>query len=59
MLPRGAGKHRLAEFHLRKLEIERAQNQGFQDCRLGPRVLRVETAPLAALASLQALMGDF
>jgi 16S rRNA (uracil1498-N3)-methyltransferase len=40
-------------------EIELAQRGGFQHCHLGPRVLRVETAPLAALASLQALCGDF
>lgn len=36
-----------------------AQQQGFQSCRLGPRVLRAETAPLAALAALQAVAGDF
>ena len=36
-----------------------AQQQGFQSCRLGPRVLRAETAPLAALATLQAVAGDF
>jgi len=32
---------------------------GFQGVRLGPRILRTETAPLAALAVLQALWGDF
>jgi 16S rRNA (uracil1498-N3)-methyltransferase len=32
---------------------------GWSACRLGPRVLRTETAPLAALACLQALVGDF
>ena len=32
---------------------------GFQGLRLGPRILRTETAGLAALASLQALRGDF
>jgi 16S rRNA (uracil1498-N3)-methyltransferase len=36
-----------------------AQQQGFQTCRLGPRVLRAETAPLAALAAIQAVAGDF
>jgi 16S rRNA (uracil1498-N3)-methyltransferase len=36
-----------------------AQQQGFQFCRLGPRVLRAETAPLAALAAIQAVAGDF
>ncbi len=35
-----------------------ATQQGFSACRLGPRVLRTETAPLAALAVLQALAGD-
>jgi 16S rRNA (uracil1498-N3)-methyltransferase len=35
-----------------------AQRHGFQACRLGPRTLRTETAPLAALAALQALSGD-
>lgn len=36
--------------------IERA---GFRPLRLGPRVLRTETAPLAALAVLQSRWGDF
>jgi 16S rRNA (uracil1498-N3)-methyltransferase len=31
---------------------------GFVTVRFGPRVLRTETAPLAALAALQALYGD-
>jgi 16S rRNA (uracil1498-N3)-methyltransferase len=35
-----------------------ATQHGFIACRLGPRVLRTETAPLAALAVLQALAGD-
>ena len=35
-----------------------AQRNGFLACRLGPRILRTETAPLAALAALQALAGD-
>jgi len=35
-----------------------AQRAGFRACRLGPRTLRTETAPLAALAALQALVGD-
>lgn len=40
---------------------ERAQatEAGFTPVRLGPRVLRTETAPLAALATAQALWGDF
>jgi 16S rRNA (uracil1498-N3)-methyltransferase len=36
-----------------------AQRHGFQACRLGPRVLRAETAPLAALAAIQTVAGDF
>ena len=32
---------------------------GFRGLRLGPRILRTETAGLAALAALQALAGDF
>ena len=31
---------------------------GFRPVRFGPRVLRTETAPLAAIAALQALYGD-
>jgi len=41
-------------------EEERAAVQaGFLAVRLGPRVLRTETAAVAALAALQALWGDF
>lgn len=36
-----------------------AKQAGFQAVRLGPRVLRTETAGLAALAAMQALWGDF
>jgi 16S rRNA (uracil1498-N3)-methyltransferase len=32
---------------------------GFVACRMGPRVMRTETAGLAALATLQAVAGDF
>jgi 16S rRNA (uracil1498-N3)-methyltransferase len=32
---------------------------GFRGMRLGPRILRTETAGLAALAAMQALAGDF
>ena len=32
---------------------------GFKPLRLGPRVLRTETAAIAALAAMQALWGDF
>ena len=40
-------------------EIEQAQGAGFQPARLGPRVLRTETAPVVALAVAQQLWGDF
>jgi 16S rRNA (uracil1498-N3)-methyltransferase len=40
-------------------ELVIAQHHGFIACRLGARVLRAETAPLAALATVQALLGDF
>lgn len=39
-------------------EIEAAERSGYQPLRLGPRVLRTETAPLAAIAILQARWGD-
>jgi 16S rRNA (uracil1498-N3)-methyltransferase len=35
------------------------QRAGFVAARLGPRILRTETAALAALAALNALAGDF
>lgn len=40
-------------------ERQAARNAGFVGLRLGPRVLRTETAALAALAALQARWGDF
>jgi len=40
-------------------EILAATQAGFQAVRMGPRVLRTETAGLAALAAMQALWGDF
>jgi 16S rRNA (uracil1498-N3)-methyltransferase len=40
-------------------EIALARDHGFQICSLGPRVLRAETAPIAALAVIQVLLGDF
>ncbi len=36
-----------------------ARNAGFKGIRLGPRILRTETAALAALAGMQTLWGDF
>ena len=40
-------------------EVDLAQTQGFAPMVLGPRILRAETAPLAALALLQHQYGDF
>ena len=40
-------------------EVDLAQTKGFQAARLGPRVLRTETAPVVALAVAQHLWGDF
>ena len=40
-------------------EIQAAQRSGFQAARLGPRVLRTETAPVVALSVAQQLWGDF
>jgi 16S rRNA (uracil1498-N3)-methyltransferase len=39
-------------------EIEAARSVGFVPLQLGPRVLRTETAGLAALAAMMALWGD-
>ena len=39
-------------------EIEAAEQAGYVSMRLGPRVLRTETAPLAAIALLQGWWGD-
>lgn len=40
-------------------EMQAAQAADFQALQLGPRVLRTETAGMAALAALQAIWGDF
>ena len=40
-------------------EMIAARQAGFRGVRLGPRVLRTETAGLAALAVMQAMWGDF
>jgi 16S rRNA (uracil1498-N3)-methyltransferase len=40
-------------------EAELAVARGFAALRLGPRILRTETAALAALAALNTLWGDF
>jgi 16S rRNA (uracil1498-N3)-methyltransferase len=39
-------------------EIPAAQGAGFTGLRLGPRVLRTETAAVVALSLLQARWGD-
>ena len=48
-----------AEGGLDPQEMLAAKRAGFQAVRMGPRVLRTETAGLAALAVIQALWGDF
>ncbi|MBL8433294.1 MAG: RsmE family RNA methyltransferase, partial [Zoogloea sp.] len=40
-------------------ELALAEHAGCAPLALGPRVLRTETAGLAALAALQTLWGDF
>jgi 16S rRNA (uracil1498-N3)-methyltransferase len=40
-------------------EADAALGAGFRAVRLGPRILRTETAPLAALSALNALWGDW
>jgi 16S rRNA (uracil1498-N3)-methyltransferase len=44
---------------LSEREQELALSQGGEAVGLGPRVLRTETAPIAALAAIHALWGDF
>ncbi|MFO1320309.1 MAG: 16S rRNA (uracil(1498)-N(3))-methyltransferase [Burkholderiales bacterium] len=41
------------------VESELARSRGFTPIRLGPRVLRTETAAIAALSAIQTLWGDF
>jgi 16S rRNA (uracil1498-N3)-methyltransferase len=43
---------------LSQTEIAAAEQAGFSSLQLGPRVLRTETAPLAAIAIVQARWGD-
>jgi len=40
-------------------EIDNATQNGFQGIQFGPRILRTETASVAALAALQTHWGDF
>lgn len=44
---------------LSEAEVEQAKGAGFHAARLGPRVLRTETAPVVALSVAQQLWGDF
>ncbi|MBI3188243.1 MAG: 16S rRNA (uracil(1498)-N(3))-methyltransferase [Gammaproteobacteria bacterium] len=39
-------------------EVEQAQASGFEAVRMGPRILRTETAAIAAITALQILRGD-
>jgi len=39
-------------------EITQSEQAGYQSLKLGPRIMRTETAPLAAIAILQAQWGD-
>ena len=48
-----------AEGGLTDDEIKLSTLQGFTAVRLGKRILRTETAPLAAIAAMQTLWGDF
>lgn len=61
-LPRPAGDVTLLvgpEGGLSREESALAATRGFEAVRLGPRVLRTETAALVALAAIQTLWGDF
>jgi 16S rRNA (uracil1498-N3)-methyltransferase len=61
-LPAPAGPVELLigpEGGLSERERDIAETIGFAAYSLGPRVLRTETAPLVALAAMQALWGDF
>ncbi|TWI58415.1 16S rRNA (uracil1498-N3)-methyltransferase [Pseudomonas duriflava] len=44
---------------LSETEVSHALSKGFQAARLGPRVLRTETAPVVALSVAQQMWGDF
>jgi 16S rRNA (uracil1498-N3)-methyltransferase len=60
-LPRPAGGLSLLvgpEGGLSGHEREQARHAGLVGVRMGPRVMRTETAPLAAIAAMQVLWGD-
>jgi 16S rRNA (uracil1498-N3)-methyltransferase len=40
-------------------ETAATRDAGWRPLRLGPRTLRSETAGIAAIAALQAVLGDF
>lgn len=40
-------------------EVDAAEDAGYLAVRMGPRILRTETAALAAIAALQAMHGDW
>jgi 16S rRNA (uracil1498-N3)-methyltransferase len=44
---------------LSERDLAAARAVGFQGLRLGPRILRTETAALAAISGLNALYGDW
>ena len=48
-----------SEGGLSPAEIAQARRAGFTGIRLGPRILRTETAGVAVLAAVQALWGDW
>jgi 16S rRNA (uracil1498-N3)-methyltransferase len=59
--PRPRGKVKVLigpEGGLSHSELEQALACGFRSLRLGPRILRTETAGMATLAALQVLWGD-
>ena len=61
-LPKPTGEIQLlvgAEGGLNANEITLAGQHGFVGVQLGKRILRTETAPLAAIAAMQTLWGDF
>ena len=60
-LPARSGVTLLAgpEGGLSSAELDAARQAGFVGVRLGPRILRTETAAVAAMAAMQALWGDF
>lgn len=43
---------------LTETEVYATEQSGFQSVKLGPRVLRTETAALASITALQAIFGD-